>query len=119
MVLANVCAAETQEARRQPCMYRVHESPDPEKVDALAEVLASLGINLAKGQVIRPKTFNGILAKVRGQPAERMVNEMVLRAQAQAHYAPGNAGHFGLGLARYAHLQIGRASCRERVGQYV
>src|SRR3546814_2432070 len=58
---------------RSPCMYRVHESPDPEKVDALAEVLASLGINLAKGQVIRPKTFNGILAKVRGQPAERMV----------------------------------------------
>ncbi|HEY9569115.1 MAG TPA: ribonuclease R, partial [Thalassobaculum sp.] len=104
MVLANVCAAETLEARRQPCMYRVHESPDPEKVDALAEVLASLGINLAKGQVIRPKTFNGILAKVRGQPAERMVNEMVLRAQAQAHYAPGNAGHFGLGLARYAHF---------------
>src|SRR3546814_12465956 len=75
---------------RSPCMYRVHESPDPEKVDALAEVLASLGINLAKGQVIRPKTFNGILAKVRGQPAERMVNEMVLRAQAQAHYAPGD-----------------------------
>lgn len=104
MVLANVCAAETLEARRQPCMYRVHESPDPEKVNALAEVLASLDITLAKGQVARPKTFNGILAKVRGQPAERMVNEMVLRCQAQAHYAPANAGHFGLGLARYAHF---------------
>jgi len=104
MVLANVCAAETLEARRQPCMYRVHESPDPEKVNALADVLETLDIRLAKGQVIRPKTFNGVLAKVRGQPAERMVNEMILRAQAQAHYAPANAGHFGLGLARYAHF---------------
>ncbi len=104
MVLANVCAAETLEARRQPCMYRVHESPDPERVNALADVLEGLGIALARGQVIRPKTFNGVLAKVRGQPAERMVNEMILRAQAQAHYAPANAGHFGLGLARYAHF---------------
>ncbi|EDP66021.1 ribonuclease R [alpha proteobacterium BAL199] len=104
MVLANVCAAETLEAKRQPCMYRVHESPNPEKVNALADVLEGLGISLAKGQVIRPKTFNGILAKVRGQPSERMVNEMVLRSQAQAHYAPDNAGHFGLGLARYAHF---------------
>lgn len=104
MVLANVCAAETLEARRQPCMYRVHESPDPEKVNALADVLETLDIRLAKSQVVRPKTFNGVLAKVRGQPAERMVNEMILRAQAQAHYAPGNAGHFGLGLASYAHF---------------
>ncbi len=104
MVLANVCAAETLEAKRQPCMYRVHESPDPERVNALADVLEGLGIALARGQVISPKTFNGVLAKVRGQPAERMVNEMILRAQAQAHYAPANAGHFGLGLVRYAHF---------------
>ncbi|NQW11860.1 MAG: ribonuclease R [Alphaproteobacteria bacterium] len=104
MVLANVCAAETLEATRQPCMYRVHESPDPDKVDALSEVLRGLGVALAKGQVIRPKTFNGILRKVRGQPYERLVNDMVLRAQAQAHYAPENAGHFGLSLPRYAHF---------------
>ncbi|MEQ9334990.1 ribonuclease R [Thalassobaculum sp.] len=104
MILANVCAAETLEARRQPCMYRIHEDPDPEKVNALADVLESLGISLAKGQVVRPKTFNGVLAKVKGQPAERMVNEMILRAQSQAQYSPSNAGHFGLGLARYAHF---------------
>ncbi len=104
MILANVCAAETLEARRQPCMYRVHEDPDPEKVNALADVLESLGIKLAKGQVVRPKTFNAVLAKVKDQAAERMVNEMILRAQAQAHYSPANAGHFGLGLARYAHF---------------
>ncbi|MEQ8586462.1 MAG: ribonuclease R [Thalassobaculaceae bacterium] len=104
MVLANVCAAETLEDRRQPCMYRVHESPDPEKVDALAEVLDGLGIPFAKGQVVRPKTFNGVLAKVKGAPHERMVNELVLRSQSQAVYAPDNLGHFGLALTKYAHF---------------
>lgn len=104
MVLANVCAAETLEDRRQPCMYRVHESPDPEKVAALSEVLDGLGIAFAKGQVVRPKTFNGVLAKVKDAPHERMVNEMVLRTQSQAVYAPENAGHFGLALTRYAHF---------------
>lgn len=104
MVLANVCAAETLEDRRQPCMYRVHETPDPEKVDALAKVLDGLGIAFAKGQVVRPKTFNGVLAKVKGAPHERMVNELVLRSQSQAVYAPDNLGHFGLALTRYAHF---------------
>jgi ribonuclease R len=104
MVLANVCAAETLEQRRQPCMYRVHETPDPEKVDALAEVLDGLDIPFAKGQVVRPKMFNAVLAKVKDEPHERMVNEMVLRAQSQAQYRPENAGHFGLALTRYAHF---------------
>lgn len=104
MVLANVCAAETLEDRRQPCMYRVHETPDPEKVAALAEVLDGLGIPFAKGQVVRPKTFNAVLAKVKGEPHERMVNELVLRSQSQAVYAPENLGHFGLALTRYAHF---------------
>lgn len=104
MVLANVCAAETLEDRRQPRMYRVHESPDPEKVAALAEVLDGLGIAFAKGQVVRPKTFNGVLSKVKGEPHERMVNELVLRSQSQAVYAPENAGHFGLALTKYAHF---------------
>lgn len=104
MVLANVCAAETLEDRRQPCMYRVHETPDPEKVAALGEVLDGLGIAFAKGQVVRPKTFNGVLAKVKGEPHERMVNELVLRSQSQAVYAPENLGHFGLALTKYAHF---------------
>ena len=85
-------------------MYRVHETPDPEKVAALGEVLDGLGIAFAKGQVVRPKTFNGVLAKVKGEPHERMVNELVLRSQSQAVYAPENLGHFGLALAKYAHF---------------
>jgi len=104
MITANVAAAETLEARRQPCMYRIHDAPDPQKVEALREVLESFGLKLAKGQVIRPKLFTQILEKVGGTPHGPMVSMLVLRAQSQAAYAPGNIGHFGLALARYAHF---------------
>lgn len=104
MVLANVCAAETLEKRRQPCMYRVHDSPGQEKISALSEVLEGLEIPFTKGEVSRAKQFNHVLAKVKGQPYERMINEMVLRSQSQAVYAPDNLGHFGLALSRYAHF---------------
>lgn len=104
MVLANVCAAETLEKRHQPCMYRVHDTPAPEKISALSEVLEGMEIPFAKGQVARAKQFNSVLAKAKGKPFERMVNELVLRSQAQAIYSPDNLGHFGLALQRYAHF---------------
>jgi ribonuclease R len=107
MILANVAAAEELEARHQPCMYRVHDSPDPEKLAALRDFLDELsvaGVALAKGQVIRPALFNRLLEKVRGTPEAPIVNELVLRSQAQAVYSPNNLGHFGLALPRYAHF---------------
>ncbi|MBV9585209.1 MAG: ribonuclease R [Alphaproteobacteria bacterium] len=107
MILANVAAAEELEGRHQPCMYRVHDAPDPAKLDALRDFLDELGIPglaLAKGQVIRPALFNRILEKVRGTPEAPIVNELVLRSQAQAIYSPNNIGHFGLALPRYAHF---------------
>ncbi|MBM3598526.1 MAG: ribonuclease R [Alphaproteobacteria bacterium] len=104
MIAANVAAAETLEARHQPCMYRVHDQPDPAKVEALREFLASLGYKLARGQVLRPVHFTQMVAKSRGTPHEAMVSELVLRTQAQAVYSPDNLGHFGLALTRYAHF---------------
>jgi len=104
MIAANVAAAEALEARRQPCMYRVHDAPDPQKLEALREVLASFGFKLARGQVIKPRAFTQILKKVAATPYAPMVNELVLRAQSQAAYAPDNLGHFGLALSRYAHF---------------
>jgi len=104
MIQANVCAAEELERLHQPCMYRVHDTPSPEKLESLREFLRSLELTLAKGQIIRPRHFNQILAKVAGTPNQPLVNEVVLRAQAQAVYAPDNIGHFGLALARYAHF---------------
>ena len=104
MIAANVCAAETLERRRTPCMYRVHDVPAPEKVDALRDFLATLGHRLAKGQVLQPALFNRILNKAAGQPHAHLINEVILRSQAQAAYSPDNYGHFGLALSRYAHF---------------
>ena len=104
MIAANVAAAETLEARRQPAMYRVHAPPDPAKIEALRAFLASLGLNLARGQVIRPITFTRLLAQAATTPYAAMVNELVLRSQSQAVYSPENLGHFGLALRRYAHF---------------
>ena len=75
-----------------------------EKVQALREFLATLDIPLAKGGVLEPEVFNRILARVKGRDAEQLVNEVVLRAQAQAEYSAENYGHFGLNLRRYAHF---------------
>jgi ribonuclease R len=103
MILANVAAAETLERARTPLIYRVHDEPSPEKIEALRELLATLDINLAKGQVMRPGDFNKILARVKGTEHETLVNEVTLRSQAQAEYSAENYGHFGLNLKRYAH----------------
>jgi ribonuclease R len=104
MILANVAAAETLETKHQPLIYRAHDEPSIEKLTNLAEFLASLGIKLAKGQVLSAAQFNGILARVRGSENEHLVNEVVLRTQAQAEYVTENYGHFGLNLRRYAHF---------------
>jgi ribonuclease R len=104
MILANVAAAETCERARVPLVYRVHDEPAPEKVNALREFLATLDISLPKGGTLRPDAFTRILARVKGRDVERLVNEVVLRSQAQAEYSPENFGHFGLALRRYAHF---------------
>lgn len=104
MILANVCAAETLEATKQLCMYRVHDEPSREKLEGLREFLGTLDLPLSAGQVIQPHHFMRLLDKVRGSPHETLVNEVVLRAQAQAQYSPENLGHFGLALRRYAHF---------------
>ncbi len=104
MILANVAAAETLERARMPLIYRVHDEPDPERVNALREFLQSLDISLPKAGALRAEQFNRILARVKGRDVEKLVNEVVLRTQAQAEYAAENYGHFGLNLRRYAHF---------------
>jgi len=104
MIAANVAAAETLEARHTPCMYRVHDVPDPAKVAALADFVAALGFRMAKGQVMTATQFNRLLTQARGTPHWELINDMILRTQSQAVYSPDNLGHFGLGLRRYSHF---------------
>jgi len=104
MILANVAAAETLEARKVPCMYRVHDQPTPEKLASLREFLETLGLKLPRGNLMKPHDFNRVLERAAQMPEARLVNEVVLRAQAQAQYDPHNVGHFGLALKRYCHF---------------
>jgi len=104
MILANVAAAETLERAGVPLIYRVHDEPSAEKLHALREFLASLDISLPKAGAVRAEQFNRILERVKGRDSETLVNEVVLRSQAQAEYAAENYGHFGLNLRRYAHF---------------
>jgi len=104
MILANVAAAEALEKKALPLIYRVHDEPTVEKVHALQEFLKTLDVPFAKSGALRPSLFNRVLTLVAGQDYENMVNEVVLRSQAQAEYSAENYGHFGLNLRRYAHF---------------
>jgi ribonuclease R len=104
MILANVAAAEALEKAGSPLIYRAHDEPSLEKMRALGEVLASIGLKLPKQGALRPALFNRILEKVAGTEHHAFINEVVLRSQAQAEYSAENYGHFGLNLRRYAHF---------------
>jgi ribonuclease R len=104
MICANVAAAAALEAAKRPCMYRVHDRPPDDKLVSLRDFLETLGIGLPRGQIMRAGDLNRILARAAGRPEARLINEVVLRSQAQAVYAPVNVGHFGLALRRYCHF---------------
>ena len=104
MIQANVSAAETLEQRRTPLIYRVHDTPSDEKIQALVDFLETLGIKWSKGQRPTTERFDKLLEQTRGGPHADIVNEVVLRTQMQAIYDTDNIGHFGLNLDRYAHF---------------
>lgn len=104
MVLANVAAAEELFAKNRPLLYRVHEEPSDEKLDALREVALGSGLNLAKGQVLHTSHLNRLLSQAAGTEHSELINISTLRSMTQAYYHPQNYGHFGLALRSYAHF---------------
>ena len=104
MIQANVAAAETLEEKKSPLVYRVHDAPSAEKLKGLKDFLETLDMRLPHAGALRPEAFNRILADAKELPLPELVNEVILRSQSQAEYAPQNIGHFGLNLARYAHF---------------
>ena len=105
MIAANVAAAKALEVKKSPLIYRAHEEPSREKLMALKDYLKTFDVEFAMGQVVKPSTFNAILAKIDAEDENRaQVMESVLRSQTQAYYSPRNVGHFGLALTSYAHF---------------
>ncbi|WP_432448209.1 ribonuclease R [Aliiroseovarius marinus] len=104
MILANVATAEELTRLRRPLLFRVHEEPSPEKLEALREVAQASGFTLAKGQVLQTRHLNHLLAQAEGTEFDELVNISTLRSMTQAYYHPQNFGHFGLSLKSYAHF---------------
>lgn len=104
MILANVSAAETLEDKGWATMYRVHDRPSAEKIEALNAFLSSIGHSGNLRESATPNDFNAVLTRADGTAKDFAINEFVLRSQSQAVYSPENIGHFGLALQRYAHF---------------
>lgn len=104
MILANVAAAQALEAKKAPCIYRIHDKPSADKLDSAREFLEAFNLSLPAGQVSRPAQINQILEKASKLQYSQLISQVILRTQSQAVYSPENIGHFGLALRRYAHF---------------
>lgn len=104
MLAANICAAEFLENNKLPAPYRVHPSPNEEKIEALREFLFEFGLSLGGGDTPKAGDFAAVLEAVSGKPEERLVHTVMLRSMSQAIYSADNIGHFALAYPRYAHF---------------
>jgi ribonuclease R len=101
MIAANEAVAEHLEALGVPILYRIHEEPDPLKLEDIVKVMKSVS---PLKHPLRARDFPDILRKVKGKPEEEIIHYMVLRSLKQARYSPINVGHFGLASKCYAHF---------------
>lgn len=105
MIAANEAVARYLRERKFPCVYRVHEGPDEDTLDAIAPFLSTLGYPLPRSrEKAAPGDVRQVLEACRGRPEERVVNRMLLRSMKQACYDPDNVGHFGLASDAYLHF---------------
>jgi ribonuclease R len=104
MLLANRTVAEHVSRLSVPFLYRVHEEPDKDKMEAFSDFVSTLGYSFPITGKIRPKRIQRFLKSVEGKPEEELVNEILLRALKRACYQPQNVGHFGLAFSHYTHF---------------
>jgi len=105
MLLANETVASHMYYLDLPFLYRVHETPDSDKIENLAMTVRNFGYHL-KGdkEEMHPKELQKLLNEFAGKPEERMISRMTLRSMKQARYSPECLGHFGLALKEYSHF---------------
>ena len=104
MILANICAAETLEEQNRACIYRVHQPPSKDKLSDLALLADGMNIEIPETPNFTPTQFNLLLAKAPTNADKELLQNAILRCQSRAIYSIENAGHYGLGLQRYAHF---------------
>jgi ribonuclease R len=104
MLAANVCTSDFLRERGHPMLYRVHEGPTPEKLEALRDFLKGFGLQLPGGEAPHASDYAKLLSMVKGRPDEQLLQTVMLRSLKQAVYTPKNAGHFGLAYESYTHF---------------
>lgn len=104
MLAANVCAADFLKTHTHPALYRVHEGPTPEKLEALRTFMAEFGFGVGGGDNPQAKDYGRLLTQIKGRPDEQLLQTVLLRSMQQASYSPDNIGHFGLAYDAYVHF---------------
>jgi ribonuclease R len=105
MLVANETVAEHLDDNNVPTLYRIHEEPDPLKVEQFEEFITTLGYSLgAPANAVRPKHFQRLVDKIHGTPEEKPIAFLMLRTMQKARYDPQNQGHFGLAASSYTHF---------------
>jgi len=104
MLMANETVAKHLESLSVPTLYRIHEEPNPEKIEEFAEIAASFGHKFSMHGPIPQRGFQQLSREISGQPEERMLSYLMLRSMQRARYTPQNAGHFGLAMKTYTHF---------------
>jgi ribonuclease R len=103
MILANEVVARHLEENDIPSLYRIHEEPDPMKVQDFAEIVRGFGLKFEPKEP-EPAEFQKFISSIAGRPEERMLSYLMLRSFKQAKYAEDNIGHFGLASDSYTHF---------------
>jgi ribonuclease R len=104
MLAANACTAHFLQDHKHPVLYRVHEGPTPEKLEAVREFFKEFGMQLGGGEEPQAGDYSKLLDKIKGRPDAALLQTVMLRSLRQARYCPDNAGHFGLGYDAYTHF---------------
>lgn len=105
MLTANEIVAEKFYWLEAPFIYRVHEEPDTEKVNALNKFLFNFGYKIKSNkEKVYPKAFAEVLEKVKGREEEMVVSNLILRTLKVARYESENKGHFGIASKYYCHF---------------
>ncbi|MFV0555803.1 MAG: ribonuclease R [Lactovum sp.] len=105
MLAANETVAEYYNRRHLPFIYRVHESPKVEKVQAFIDLASSFGLTIPmRAANIGQKELQEFSRKIIGQTYEPVLSKLMLRSMQQARYAAEELGHFGLAADFYSHF---------------